>query len=79
MEVEKGQGGHGGPGPLDMERRVVPPFLGRWPSALPPARSGPGPLLSGRHTRVGPGHVNQAFILFFSPKVQLCSCPSRGF
>lgn len=26
-----------------------------------------------------PHRVNQAFILFFSPKVQLCSCPSRGF
>lgn len=54
---------------------------------LPSALSGPGALLSGHRAPVGcglscfqgSGHVNQAFILFFSPKVQLCLHPSQGF
>lgn len=45
------------------------------PSSLATAR-GSARGLSCFH---GSGHVNQAFIFFFSPKVQLCSPPGPGF
>lgn len=53
----------------------------RHPERPRPLPSPPGPCSRsalGTPCSRSPGPVNQAFISFFSPKVQLCSCPSEA-